>query len=84
MNTITLPVPYREALYPARLPAVDPGERRAMESASQTKAPRSRTGENSWNVLHPCREPTGAGSSAYASTSRMGMYYRGMIVDLEA
>lgn len=90
MNAVTLPVPYREALYPARLPAVGPGERQAMESAAQSKpqalvkSPQSHPGEDYWSGLHPCREPAGAGLSAYASTSRMGMYYRGMIVDLKA
>ena len=90
MNAVTLPVPYREALYPARLHAVGPGERQAMESAAQSKpwalakSPQSHPGGDRWSGLHPCREPACAGLSAYASTRRMGMYYRGMIVDLKA
>ncbi len=85
MNTVSLPVPYHEVSYTERLPARP--ESRAVAPAARATAPlhshfRAQSGAGRrWTGAVPGQEQSGAGISAYASVSRMGVYYKGMIVD---
>ena len=86
MSTVTLPVFYENGFPGERLPVVSGGtsvvecaaERDAVGLSRTCLAGRSR---GPWHGAYPCHETSETGLSAYASVTRMGSYYKGMIVD---